>query len=124
MFTRNGSGGAGTYSDQLVFGARGEVLAIRAETNAPNVEVSVQIYAVILENTQFLAGADFVDLSGSVTAGGDEFPIRTEPHATDNTLMLQCVEQIHIEGSRDLLVENNPPVVFHLLAMHGDTLWI
>lgn len=106
-----------TYSNQLVLGASSQVLAIRTEAHASDVQVAGDIHAVVLQHAQFLARLDIVDLGRSVATSSDVFPVGTEPHAADHTLMLQGVDQVDVKHSGNRLVENDEPVIPRLLGM-------
>ena len=77
-----------------------------------------------MEDAKFLSRADFVDLGGPVAAGSDVFSVGTEANAADDTLVLQGVDQVHIQAAGYGLVEDDPPVVLHFPGVGGHALGI
>ena len=106
-----------TYSDKLILGSSGKILAIRAEADASDVKVSGKVDVLILQDAELLASLHIVDLSRTVAAGGNVLAIHAEPHAANNALMLESMDQLNIQYPGNSCVEDDPPIILHLLDM-------
>ncbi len=111
----------GTYANELVLRSGSQILAVRAKAHASNVEIAIEINIFVLKNADLLARLDIVDLSRSIASSRHVLAIGAKSHAANNTLMLQRVNQVDIEKTRNVLVENRPPVILHLLDMARQT---
>src|SRR6266498_4640062 len=100
-----------TYSDQLVFRSCGKKPSIRTKADTANVEIAVLINALVLEERDLLPGLHVKDLCRAIATGSDVFAISAEPHTAYNTLMHQMVDNINIEHSRDIRIEDCEPVL-------------
>ena len=105
------------YPNQLVLGTSSEVLAIRTEAHAPDVEVAADVDRVVLKNAISLAAVDVEDLGRPVAARRHVLAVVAEAHTAHNTLVREGVNQVHIQHPRDLLVEDAEPVVARLLRV-------
>jgi len=113
-----------THSDELVLGAGSEVLAVRAEADAPDVQVAAYVDRVVLEDAELVAGPDVVDLRGPVAARGDVLAVLAEADAAHDALVRERVDQIHVERARHRLVEDDEPVVARLLEVGREALHV
>lgn len=111
-----------TYPDKLILRSRGQILAIGTEANAADVKISDVLDRLVLEHADLVASRDIKDLSGAVAAGGHILSIGAEPHTAHNALVLEGVEQIHVENARHVGVEYDKPVISRLLGVGGKTL--
>lgn len=110
--------GWGTHSDQLILCTRSQVTSVRAEADAANVEIRGGVRrGMVLQNTNLLASLHIVDLSGSVAARGNVLAVVTEPHAADNAVVAERVDQVDVEDACDGRVENGVPVIALLLMV-------
>lgn len=112
----------GTYSDQLVLSSGSKVLAVRAEANAPDIQVAARVGTVVLQNADLFSSDDVVDLSRLVASGRDVLAIHAEANAAHNALMGQSMDQVDIQHARDGRVENHKPVVASLLVLRRKAL--
>lgn len=118
----NGAGLNVPDSDQLVLCARSKVLAVGAEADASDVQVTTCVGAVVLQDTDLLSGDNIVDLSGLIAARCDIFAIHAEPNTAHDALMCQSMDEIHVEHARYRRVEDKEPVVSSLLVLGWQTL--
>ena len=81
-----------TYSNDLVFCTRGELLAIGAEADAPDVQVAVLWQRCILKVSNGSSSLNIKNLRGAVATCGDEPTIQAKAHATDDTLVGKIVD--------------------------------
>lgn len=86
----------GTYPDELVLSSSGQVLSIGAEADASDVKISSKIDVLVLQNAELLASLHIINLSGTVAAGGNVLAIHAEPHAANNTFMLESMDQLDV----------------------------
>lgn len=111
-----------TYSDQLVLRSRSEVLAIRAEANAPDIQVAARVGTVVLQDTDLLSRDDVVDLSRLVATGRHVLAVHAESDAADNAFVGQSMDQVHVQNARYRRVEDHKPIVSSLLVLRRKTL--
>ena len=112
------------YSDQLVLGTGGQVLAIGAEAHAADIQIAVQINAIILEDAELLAGLDVVNLGRPIATSCDILAVGAEANAADHTLVLKRVNKFHIQHLGNILVEDDPPIILDLLGVVWKTLGV
>lgn len=79
-------------ADQLVLSTGRKVLAVGAEADTSDVQVSSSVGGIVLKNADLLSSVDIENLSGSVAASGDILAIVAEANAADDALVLQSVE--------------------------------
>lgn len=115
-------GGDVPHSDQFILCTGGKVLPIRAEADATDVQVTHGFDGVILEHADFLSSVDVEDLSGSVATGGDILSVVAEADTADYALVLQGVEEVHVENAWHAGVEDGEPVVGDLLLVRWQAL--
>lgn len=116
--------GSQTYSNQLILSSGGQILAVRAEADASDVEITSMVDVLILKDTNLLARINFVDLGRSIASSGNISAVGAEPHAANNTLVLQGMNKLHINHARHRAVEDDPPVVSDLLEILLNPLWV
>lgn len=121
---RGASGNTCAYPNQLVLSSGSKVLAIRAEANAPDVQITTGVGAVILQDARFLSTDNIVDLSRLVASCSHVVAIVTEPDATDDALVSQSVNKIHVQDARNSWVEHDKPVVPSFLMLRRQSLHI
>lgn len=109
-----------TYPDKLVLGAGRQVSAVGTEADAPDVEVATQLNRVILKDAQLLASLHVEDLGRPVAPSRNVFAIVAEPHAAHYAVVVERVDQIHVQRARDLFVEDADPFIAGLLVVRGD----
>jgi hypothetical protein len=98
-------------TNDLVFGTSRQVLAIRTEAHAPDVEIAVFRETAILKVCNWVSGLNIEDLSRAVATSGDIATVKTEAHTADYTLVRQVVDQVDIEYAPSPGVEDSVPVV-------------
>jgi hypothetical protein len=113
-----------TYPDLLVFGTSSKILAIWAEADTANVEISVLVNTLILESCYILTSSHIKDLSRSVAARGNIFPVATESNAADHAVVHQMVDELDIQDSLDLRVEDCIPVGPFPFLCGRQVIWI
>ncbi|KAI6767872.1 hypothetical protein HG530_005881 [Fusarium avenaceum] len=107
-----------TYSNQLVFGTRGEVAAIRTETNAANVEIGAHIRGVVIfKHANLFTGLNIENLSGSVAASCNVFAVMTESNTANDTFVVERVDKVDIKDSLHLRIEDGVPILASLLVV-------
>ena len=111
-------------TNELVFGTGGEVLAVRAEANTPYIQISRNIGVLILQHAHLFASVDIVDLRRSVAPSCHVFAVMAETNAAHDALVVKGVHEVDIQHARDLLVEDDKPVVACLLHMRRQTVRI
>lgn len=111
-------------TDQLVFGSGSQILAVGAEADASDIEITVQINVLVLQNANLLSRSDIVDLSRSVAPGRNILAVGAEPNTADDAFVLQGVDKVDVEDARDSLIEDDPPIILHLLNMVREALWV
>lgn len=99
-----------TDPDLLIFGAGREVLAVRAEADAANVEIAILIDVLILQRRHLLARLHVVDLRRAVAARGQVLAIAAEANAADHAVMSQVMHQVHIQHALHFGVEHCEPI--------------
>ena len=109
-------------ADQLVLSACRKILAVRAEADTSDVQVSSSVGGVVLKNADLLSSVDIENLSGSVAASGDILAIVAEANAADYTLVLQSVEEINVKNPWNLRVEDGEPIRLDLLLVIREAL--
>lgn len=109
-------------ADQLVLSACRKILAVGAEADTSNVQVSSSVGGVVLKNADLLSSVDIENLSGSVAASGDILAIVAEANAADYTLVLQSVEEINVKNPWNLRVEDGEPIRLDLLLVIREAL--
>lgn len=105
------------HADNLVFGTSGEILAVRAEAYAPDVQVTILWQASVLEVSDGVAGLDVEDLGRAVAACRNIATIKTEAYTADDALMRQVVDQVDVEHTPGARVEDGEPIAALLLQV-------
>jgi hypothetical protein len=98
-------------TNDLVLGTSRQVLTVRTEAHAPDVEITVLRETAILKVCNWVSGLNIEDLSRAVATSGDIATVKAEAHTADYTLMRQVVDQINIEYTPSPGVEDCVPVV-------------
>lgn len=111
-------------TNEFVFGTGGEVLAVGAEADTPDIQIAGNVGVLVLQHAHLLAGVDIVDLRRSVTSSCHVFAVMAETDAAHDALVFESVHKVHIQHARDLLVEDDKPVVACLLDMRRQTVRI
>lgn len=106
-----------TYPNLFILGTSGKVLAIRAEADAANVQIAILIDSVILESGHVLTSGHVEDLSRAVATSRQILAVATETNATDNAIVVQVVNQLNIQYTLYLRVEDCIPI--RTLALLG-----
>ena len=109
-------------ADQLVLSTCREVLAVWAEADTSDVQVSSSVGGIVLKNADLLSAVDIEDLSRSVAASGNVLAIVAEANAADDALVLQSVEQINVKNPWNLRVEDGEPIRLDLLLVVREAL--
>jgi hypothetical protein len=104
-------------ADQLVLSTSGKVLAIWAEADTSDVQVSSSVCGIVLKDADLLSSDNIEDLSGSIATSGNILAIVAEANAADDTLVLQSVVQIDVKDSWNLRVEDGEPIRLNLLLV-------
>ena len=108
-----------TNANNLVFSTSGQVLAIRAEADASDVEVTILRQAGVLQMLDLLATLDIEDLSRTVATSGNKSSITAETNTADYTLMGQVVDELDVQSATNAWVENSIPVFTLALEVAG-----
>ena len=109
-------------TDDLVLGTGSQVLAVRAEAYAPDVQVAILGETTVLEVRNRVSSFDVEDLGRTVATGGDIAAIETEAHATNHTLVGQVVNQVDVKHTSCPRVENGVPVIAFPLELRRQLL--
>lgn len=83
-------------ADELVLGTGGEVLAIRTETDAPDVQVARNVDILVGEHANLFTSLDVVDLSGPVATSGNVLAVVAETHTANDALVGEGVHQLNV----------------------------
>ena len=83
--------GTETYSDLLIFGTCGQVLAIRAEADAADIQIAVLVDVLILKCRHILASSDVENLSRTVATSGQVLAVTTETNAANHAIVGEVV---------------------------------
>lgn len=75
---------------------------------------------MILEDADFLASRNIVDLGRSVATSGNVLSIVAEPDAANNTIMDEGVHEVDVENPLNLRIEDSVPVTSSLLVVRRD----
>ena len=111
-----------TYSDDLVFGAGGQLIAPGAEADASDVQVAVLWQAGVLQMSNRVSCLDVENLCRAVAACGYPPAVQAEAHAAHDALMRQIVDQVDIENAPRAWIEDGKPVASFLLEGLGQLL--
>lgn len=110
------------YSNQLVFSASGQILAIGAKADTPDIQVATGVCAVVLQDTDLFSSDNIIDLGGLVASRRDILAIHTEANAAHYTLVGQGVNKVHVKHARNNGVEDDEPIVPSLLVLSRQSL--
>lgn len=108
--------------DQLVLGTGGEVLAVGAEADAPNVQITASVGIVVLQHADLIPRDNIVDLGRLVAPSRDVLAIHAEANAADYALVRQGMDQVHIEHAWNSRVEDDEPIIPCLLVLRRQAL--
>lgn len=75
-----------------------------------------------MKNAHLLASDNIENLGRSVATGGNILAIMTETNAADNTLVVEIVDKINVQHTRDFWVEDCEPIRLDLLQMRRKAL--
>ena len=99
-----------TYPDLLILGTSGKILSVRTEAHATDVEIAVLVDVLVLQSGDVLTSGHVKNLSGAVATGGQVFSIPTETNAANNAVMDEMVDELDVQHSLHLGVEDGVPV--------------
>lgn len=105
------AGGDIPDTDDLVLGTSGQVLAVGAETHAPDVEITILRKAAVLEMCDWVSGIDIEDLGRAIATSCNIATVKTEAHTAHDALMGQVVDEVDVEHTPSSGVEDSVPVV-------------
>lgn len=99
-----------TYSNLLIFCTSCKIPTVRAEADATNIQVPFLVNRFVLESGNQLTTRHVENLCGVVATSGNIIAIRAESHATNNTVVVEMVNQVDIEDTRNIGVEHGEPI--------------
>jgi hypothetical protein len=108
----------------LILSTSSKVLAVRTEANATNVEITVLVDGLILKSGYILTSSNVEDLSRSVTTGGDVLAVSAESHTANNTVMDQVMNELNVQHTLHLRVENSVPVGAFAFLGSREIIWV
>jgi hypothetical protein len=73
----------------FVLSTSGKESSIRAETHAPDIQVTIPINRFVLQMGHFVAGFYIKNLGTPIAASGNIFPILTKPYTTYNAIVFE-----------------------------------
>jgi hypothetical protein len=103
------------YANHLVLGTSRQVLPVRAEADAADVEIAADISRVVLQDAELLARVYVVNLGRAVATSSHKFAVCTESHTANHAFVLECMCQIDVQYARDVLIEDGKPILTRLL---------
>lgn len=74
---------------------------------------------MVLEHANLFTSLNIKDLGRSIATSCNIFAIMTEPDAAYDTFVVERVDEVHIENTLDLRVENRIPILPSLLVVRG-----
>lgn len=106
-----------TYPDLFVLCACSKVHSIGTEANTADIQIAILVNTFVLQLDNFVAGCNFEDLSRAIATSSHVFSILTKSHAADNTIVMEIGDQLDIEDTAHVGIENSIPVIpFTLLV--------
>lgn len=104
---------ARTHPDDLVFRTCRQILAVRAEANAPDVKIALLVRVAVLQVTDLLATHDIEDLCAAIAACCHIASVMAETNTAYHALMCEIVHEIDIKATLDawVRIEHRVPIV-------------
>jgi len=112
------------YSNELVFSSGGEVLAVRAKADTPNIQVTRLVHAFVLQAHDLSTSGHIKDLRRMVATCSNVAAVLTESHATYNTIVLQIVDEFDVQRSWYTRVKNGEPLICFPLLAWRKLVWV